>query len=60
MEITEEKLKDLLVRPGHISEADFDGAVMEAKKKETQLEHFLVEKGFISDQNLGTTITAGN
>ncbi len=54
--IEDEKLKDLLVRPGHISEADFELAQKEAKEKKEPLEDVLVEKELISDEHLGGLI----
>lgn len=56
MQLTNEKLKELLVNPGHISESDFALAIKEAEKTKTPVERILVEKGFVSDENLGKTI----
>lgn len=56
MEISAEKLENLLVNPGHINKADFDNAVQEAGKKKEPLASFLVEEGLISDEHLGQTI----
>ena len=59
MEISKEKLKDLLVRPGHIGETDFESVAKEAEKTKIPIEQILVEKGFITDENLGKTIANG-
>ncbi|MBU2263501.1 Flp pilus assembly complex ATPase component TadA [Patescibacteria group bacterium] len=56
VEINNDKLKDLLVPPGHISESDFDNAVQEAEIKKIPLTSVLVEKGLISDEHLGKAI----
>ncbi|PCI19703.1 hypothetical protein COB64_03255 [Candidatus Wolfebacteria bacterium] len=56
MKITSDTLRELLMKPGHIAEVDFELAVKESEKKNTSLERFLVEKGLISDVNLGKTI----
>lgn len=56
MKITTEKLKELLVRPGHISQADFELAVKEAEKQEKDLENVLVEKELIKDEQIGKLI----
>ncbi len=53
MLISEEKLKELLVDPGHIKESDFDMTQKEALGKDITLERLLVEKGLIRDENLG-------
>ncbi|MGB2762497.1 MAG: ATPase, T2SS/T4P/T4SS family [Minisyncoccales bacterium] len=59
MKITNEKLKELLVGPGHIDVADFEIAVKEAEKRKIPLERLLVEKGLIQDEDLGRTIADG-
>ena len=56
MEIPLEKLKELLVLPGHIPEKEFNDAVKKAKEENIPLQTFLVEKGLILDENLGKTI----
>ncbi|MBU0722435.1 hypothetical protein KKA93_03205 [Patescibacteria group bacterium] len=58
MQLTTEKLKELLVGPGHISEADFILAAKEAEKSKIPLERLMVEKGLITDEHLGKTIAA--
>jgi len=59
MELSIEKLKSLLVSPGHISKQQFDGALKEAVKGKTPLELFLVKQGLISDEDLGKIIADG-
>ena len=56
MEISTEKLKELLVRPGHIGEADFESVLKEAKEKRRPLEELLVDKELITDDRLGRLI----
>lgn len=56
MKVTTEKLKDLLVRPGHISEADFSLASTESKKKKKDIAEILIEKNLIRDEQLGRLI----
>jgi type IV pilus assembly protein PilB len=53
MNINTEKLKELLVGPGHIGEADFESADKQAKKQKAELADVLVEKEFIKDAQLG-------
>jgi len=52
MKISEEKLKDLLVAPGHISDVDFNNAVKEGG----DLEEVLVGKDLIKDEQLGQLV----
>lgn len=56
MKITSEKLKELLVMPGFVTKEDFEFAMKESQKEQISLEQMLVEKGFISDENLGKII----
>jgi type II secretory ATPase GspE/PulE/Tfp pilus assembly ATPase PilB-like protein len=56
MNISAEKLKELLVRPGHIGEADFDMAVVDAEKASIPLEQVLVDRGMVTDEHLGQVI----
>jgi len=58
MQLATTKLKELLVSPGHIPLEQFDAAVVEAQKGRMALERYLVEKGLISDENLGRIIAA--
>lgn len=56
MEITQEKLKELLVPPGHVTEEQFALCVTHAEHKKISLSDALVLEGLISDENLGKTI----
>lgn len=53
MEITNEKLKELLVLSGYMNEVDFKSAESEAKNNNKNLQDFLVEKNMIKDEQLG-------
>jgi hypothetical protein len=48
-----EKLKELLVAPGHISESEFILASEEALKKRADIRDIFVEKNLIKDEQLG-------
>jgi len=56
MEITQEKLHEMLVLPGHISEEAFMAAVESSATKKISLQAELVNQSLISDKNLGRTI----
>jgi type IV pilus assembly protein PilB len=56
MVFEEEKLKELLVDPGHVSIEDFNNAQEIAKEKEMSIDRALVEQGYIEDENLGKII----
>lgn len=56
MEISNEKLKELLVEPGHISLEEFQRAVEKSKEEEMSIKDYLVDQGLISDENLGKII----
>jgi len=56
MELSKEKLKEMLVRPGHISEVDFDLIAEEAEEKKKDIKGLLIEKEFIRDEQLGQLI----
>ncbi|MDA2936195.1 GspE/PulE family protein [Patescibacteria group bacterium AH-259-L05] len=53
MKITPEKLKALLVDPGHISAPQFKAAVDEAKKRKKDLADVIVDNNLIKDEQLG-------
>ena len=53
MELTNEKLKQLLVGPGHVSEADFETALKEAASAKEELTDVLIDKDLIKDEELG-------
>ena len=54
-----EKLRDLFVRPGHVGQADFADAVKESERSKVTVERVLVERGLVTDENLGRTIADG-
>jgi len=56
MEITQEKLHEMLVLPGHVAEEQFSNAVTASVNKNISLQEELIEQGLISDKNLGRTI----
>lgn len=56
MLVSEDKLKELLVEPGHVKESDFDMTQKEATGKDITLQRLLVEKGLVRDENLGRII----
>ncbi|MBI4457505.1 type II/IV secretion system protein, partial [Candidatus Uhrbacteria bacterium] len=58
MPIPVEKLRDLFVRPGHVSQADFAAAVKEAETAKLPVERVLVDRGLLSDDHLGRTVAA--
>lgn len=53
MNISAEKLKELLVLPGHISAEDFDRVAKEAAELKTDIQEVLIEKGLIKDEQMG-------
>jgi type IV pilus assembly protein PilB len=55
-QITEEKLRELLVEPGYIPEQKFNTAAREAKKGERPIPEVLVDKDLIEDEHLGKII----
>ncbi len=55
MDISNDKLKELLVGPGHISEADFKSAELESSATRT-VSNVLLDKGLIADSQLGQII----
>jgi len=56
MEISSEKLKELLVDPGHITEEQFASAEKEAEKTGQGISSVLLEKNLIKDDQLGRVI----
>ncbi|MFC1595124.1 GspE/PulE family protein [Patescibacteria group bacterium] len=56
MNISKEKLKELLVRPDHVSAENFKSAEKEAKNKKRDLQDILLEKDLIKDEQLGKLI----
>lgn len=59
MEITKEKLAELLVEPGHITGEDLDRVWKRAEETKQKPVDLLVEEGLISNENLGRTIADG-
>ena len=56
MKITKEKFKDILVSPGFITKEQFNSALKESEDKNQPLEEVLIEKEFITDEQLGKLI----
>lgn len=56
MELSDEKLKEMLVEPGHVTEEDFELAQEQAEEKDRELTRVLINKGLIKDEQLGTLI----
>lgn len=56
MIISEEKLKEALVKKNHVKEVDFDMAKAFAKNEDMDLDKALVEKGLMKDQEIGEII----
>jgi type II secretory ATPase GspE/PulE/Tfp pilus assembly ATPase PilB-like protein len=53
MQIPDEKLSDLLVKPGHVSKERFLEAQTEAEESGESIEKIIVDKGLIKDKELG-------
>src|SRR3989344_762996 len=49
-------MKELLVKPGIVTEADFESARKEAEEQQKTLEWVLVEKDLINDDQLGKMV----
>ena len=56
MEVSNEKLKELLVAPGHIKEEVFYNVIQEAEKNDKNIQELLVNKDLIKDNQLGRLI----
>ncbi len=56
MQISTDKLKELLVTPGLIREADFNLAQKGAEAEKVSLVYYLAERGFVTDEHLGKII----
>jgi type II secretory ATPase GspE/PulE/Tfp pilus assembly ATPase PilB-like protein len=52
----EEKLKELLVGPGHLTSEQFDGALKIARERKRTIEDVLVDSEYIKDEQLGQLI----
>ena len=56
MFISQEKLEEILVKPGHIKKADFDVVKKLTADEEMPLDQMLVERGLIKDETIGKII----
>ena len=56
MEISTSKLKELLVLPGHIKEADWQSLAKKAEEENLSLWKFLVEGGAVKDKEIGQLV----
>src|SRR4030066_478176 len=56
MFISENKLEEILVGPGHIVKVDFDAVKKLAAEENIPLDRMLVEKGLINDEVIGKLI----
>lgn len=56
MSISSDKLRELLVEPGHVSKADFETSVKASEKQKKDLADVLIEKDLIKDDQLGRLI----
>lgn len=56
MKITNTKLKNLLVNPGHITEEQFETVKKQAREQEKDIQDVLIDAGFIKDEQLGQLI----
>ncbi len=54
--LSSKKLKDILIKPGYVKEADFEVAAADAKAKKISLEQSLVENNLLKDEYLGQLI----
>lgn len=56
MYIDEEKLRDILVGPGHVSSDQFNTALKEAREHNKSLDEVLVSRDLIKDEQLGQLV----
>ena len=56
MEISQTKLKELLVLPGHIKDDEFQSQAKKAKEENRSLWGFLVESGAVKDKEIGQLV----
>lgn len=56
--ISMDRMRGLLVEPGHLREDDFEETVRESEAQGRSLEEVVVEKGFILDDQLGQLLAA--
>lgn len=59
MQLTSQKLRELLVEPGHIDGAVFDKAVAEAAEEGISPEQYIVEHNIITNENFGRAVADG-
>ncbi|MEK7173613.1 MAG: GspE/PulE family protein [Patescibacteria group bacterium] len=59
MQIAVEKLQELLVTPGHVSEEHFARVLEVAKRRNISPEESLVEEGYVTEDHLGRAIADG-
>ncbi len=53
MEISEKKIKEILVEPGYVNKEDFETAKKKAEEKKTSIYNVLIGEGVISDSEFG-------
>lgn len=56
MKITSNKLRQLVVEPGHIAKSSFESALKKAKEEKKDLSQVLVDNDLIKDEELGQLI----
>jgi len=56
MGITSNKLRQLVVEPGHVAKPDFESALKKAKEEKKDLSQVLVDNELIKDEELGRLI----
>jgi type IV pilus assembly protein PilB len=56
MHLTNTQLKKILVRPGHISEKNFNEAKKEASRRKETLREILIDSDLIKDEELGQLV----
>ncbi|MCX6744990.1 MAG: GspE/PulE family protein [Candidatus Parcubacteria bacterium] len=54
--LSSKKLKEILIKPGYVNEADFALAERDAKAKKISLEQALADNNLLKDENLGQLI----
>ncbi|MFH1522573.1 MAG: GspE/PulE family protein [Patescibacteria group bacterium] len=56
MILSEKELREILIKPGHIDEADFKIATEEAEDQQTNLADVLISRELIKDEQLGQLV----
>ena len=59
MQVPTEKLEELLVIPGHVSQEHFKRALEVSKRRHISAEEALVEEGYVTEEHLGRTMADG-